>query len=116
MPFGIRNKTSVRFGLISFLPLLANSSAFAQAPVISPSTPPVVNQGATFKFTANAPVAWSMGPGSKGKIDADGTYHAPSTVTSQQSMGGCQLLPNDHIINTRIDSLPVNSKSATWMA
>jgi hypothetical protein len=37
-------------------------------------------------------------------------------VNSQQSYGGCQLLPNDHIYNTRIDSLPVNPNSAAWIA
>jgi hypothetical protein len=84
--------------------------------MITPSTPPVVNQGGTFKFTANVPVTWSMAPGSKGSIDSDGTYHAPAIVNSQQSMGGCQLLPNDHVINTRIDSLPVNPNSSTWIS
>jgi len=56
-----------------------------------------------------------MAPGSKGSIDPDGTYHAPPVVTAQQSVGGCQLLPNDHIYNTRIDGLPVNSNSTTWI-
>jgi hypothetical protein len=84
--------------------------------VITPSTPPVVNQSGTYKFTANVPVNWSIAPGSKGSIDPDGTYHAPAVVTAQQSVGGCQLLPNDHIINTRIDSLPVNSNNSTWIS
>src|SRR6266403_4212824 len=34
--------------------------------VITPSVPPAVNQGATFKFTANVPVTWAMAPGSQG--------------------------------------------------
>ncbi len=83
--------------------------------VITPSTPPVVNQRATFKFTANTTVIWSC-PGCAGTIDPDGTYHAPQNVKSQQSYGGYQLLPNDHIYNTRIDSLPVNLNSAAWIA
>jgi hypothetical protein len=56
-----------------------------------------------------------MAPGGKGSIDSDGTYHAPAVVTAQQSIGGCQLFPNDHIINTPIESLPVNSNSAAWI-
>jgi hypothetical protein len=56
-----------------------------------------------------------MAPSSKGSIDSDGTYHAPAVVAAQQSIGGCQLLPNDHIYNTRIDSLPVNSNSDAWI-
>jgi len=102
-------------GFFALPSIWTNGAAFAQV-VITPSTPPVVNQGQTFKFTANVPVQWSMGRGSKGIIDPDGTYHAPATVTAQQSIGGCQLLPNDHIINTRIDNLPVNPNSAAWLA
>jgi hypothetical protein len=84
--------------------------------VITPSVPPAVNQGGNFKFTANIPVSWSMAAGSQGTIDSDGTYHAPASVKAQQSYGGYQLLPNDHIFNTRIDSLPVNPNSAAWIA
>jgi len=66
-------------------------------------------------FTANVAVSWSC-PRCAGTIDADGTYHAPLSVKAQQSYGGYQVLPNDHILNTRIDSLPVNSNSAAWIA
>jgi len=83
---------------------------------ISPSAPPAVNQGATFKFMANIPVTWSLAPVSQGTIDSDGTYHAPATVNAKQSYGGYQALPNNHIFNTRIDSLPVNANSAAWVA
>jgi hypothetical protein len=83
--------------------------------IINPSTPPAVNQGTTFKFAANTAVTWSC-PNCAGTIDADGTYHAPQSIKAQQSFGGFQVLPNDHILNTRIDSLPVNADSATWIA
>jgi hypothetical protein len=84
--------------------------------VITPATPPVVNQGRTFQFTANGTVTWSC-PGCAGSINpATGVYTAPAVVNAQQSYGGCQLLPNDHIYNTRIDSLPVNANSAAWIA
>jgi hypothetical protein len=84
--------------------------------VITPLVPSAVNQGATFKFAASIPVTWSMATGSQGTVDADGTYHAPAFVKAQQSFGGYQLLPNDHIYNTRVDSLPVNPNSAAWIA
>ena len=89
--------------------------AFGQV-LITPSIPPVVNQGGTFQFTANGPVTWSC-PGCAGSIDpTTGVYAAPAVINSQQSYGGCQLLPNDHIYNTRIDSLPVNPNSGAWIA
>ena len=93
--------------------------------VITPSVPPAVNQGTTFQFTANAAGTWSCsGTDSSGAATAcqgsidpvSGLYTAPTTVTAQQSVGGYQVLPNNHIYNTRIDSLPVNSNSAAWIA
>lgn len=104
----------IKYQVFVALIVFAAASTSAQV-VIVPSTPPVVNQGTTFRFTANAPVTWSC-PGCAGTIDADGTYHAPPSVKSQQSYGGYQVLPNNHIYNTRIDSLPVNSNSPTWIS
>ena len=75
----------------------------------------VPSQGGTIRFTADVPVVWSLAPGSRGTIDADGTYHAPSVVKVKNSFGGCQVLPNNHIINTRIDSLPLHANSASWI-
>jgi Malectin domain len=110
---------SQHLGKANAIPLLAMIfSLLGAAPasvVITPTVSPVVNQGTTFKFTANMPVTWSC-PGCAGTIDADGTYHAPQTVTAKQSYGGYQVLPNNHIFNTRIDSLPVNPNSAAWIA
>jgi hypothetical protein len=100
----------------SSITIVAAGSTGSGPVVITPSTPPAVNQGGTFQFTANAPVTWSMAAGSQGTIDADGTYHAPASVKAQQSYGGYQVLPNNHIFNTRVDSLPVNSNSAAWIA
>jgi hypothetical protein len=114
MQTGTCFRVSVRLVLLIFATVMAGNLALAQV-VITPSKPAVVNPGGTFKFAANVPVAWSMLPGSKGTIDSDGTYHAPANATAQQSVGGCQLLPNDHIINTRIDNLPVNANSSTWL-
>ena len=96
------------------------------AQVIMPtSTPPAVNQGTTVQFSADPPGTWSCsGTDStgaattcKGSINAStGFYTAPATVTAQHSYGGFQLHPNNHIYNTRIDSLPVHPNSATWLA
>ena len=96
------------------LTLLTAVSAMCQV-IITPSKPPRVDARATFKFTANVPVTWAMAPGSQGTIDEDGTYHAPASVVAQQSYGGCQVLPNNHIFNTRIDSLPVDPRSEAWI-
>lgn len=82
--------------------------------VISPRNP-TVSASNTLKLTANTDVNWSLAPGSEGAIDPDGTYHAPRSVLAKNSMGGCQVFPNDHIFNTRIDALPVDSNSAAWI-
>src|ERR1039458_7034420 len=92
----------------NILTLIIPISLNAQTLVVTPSIPPAVNQGSTYQFNANMKVSWSLAPGSKGTIDASGLYHAPSKVYSKQSLGGCQLLPNNHIFNTKIDKLPVD--------
>jgi len=103
------------------LPILLLTSAAlslglrAQNPVINPF--PALNGGSSYTFTANIPVSWSLAPGSKGTINpATGVYQAPAHVNVQQSHGGCQLLPNNHVFNTRIDNLPVHDSSAVWLA
>lgn len=84
--------------------------------VITPSKPPAVAAALTFQFRTNMPVSWSMAPGSLGTIDGSGVYHAPLSVAAKQSLGGCQLLPNDHVYNSRVDALPVHPNSASWIA
>ncbi len=108
--------TGIRYRIVqlAILMLLGGIPAFAQV-LISPTVPPVVNEGMSFRFTANVPVTWSC-PGCAGTIGSDGTYQAPRSVTSHQSYGGYQLLPNDHIFNTRVDTLPVNPSSPVWIA
>ncbi len=83
---------------------------------ISPQKPPVVPAGGVLQLKANVPVTWSLAAGSPGKIDADGTYHAPSSIPVKNRLAGCQILGNDHIFNSRIDALPVDAHSAAWMA
>jgi hypothetical protein len=85
---------------------------------ITPSTPPVVNVGTTYQFSASGgTVTWSLASGSAGSINpSTGLYTAPSTITPKNVRAGCQLLPNDHVFNTRIDALPKHASSDTWMA
>ncbi len=109
----INNPDGVPATLLLFSLLV--SLGVAARPTIKPKTPVVVRQGGVFRFTADRPVSWSLAPGGQGSIDADGTYHAPAHVEVKQSLAGCQILPNDHIFNTRIDKLPVHVKSDFWM-
>lgn len=87
-------------------------------------SPAVVNQGATMTFTATDTGTWSCaGTDSSGSAAAcagsinssSGLYTAPASVTAQRSYGGFQLLPNNHVFNTRIDSLGVHASSVSWM-
>jgi hypothetical protein len=114
-------KTNKRFAAyfltVGVLLLTAGVPLRAQV-TITPLAPPAVNQGQTFAFKASVTggggVKWSC-PSCLGTIDATGTYRAPDRIKSQQSYGGYQLLPNNHILNSRIDSLPVNVNSTLWI-
>jgi len=99
-------------------PMSATSATSGSSVVITPSTPPTIYQGDRFKFTANSNVSWSLAPGSQGSINPDGTYHAPAKLAAAHVEGGCQIMPNDSVFNTRIDNLPVDPKMAqlNWAA
>lgn len=88
----------------------------AANPVLNYQKPVVVRQAEQLRFTADRPVVWSLSPGSQGTIDATGVYTAPTRISVRQTAKGCQLLPNDHIINTRVDTLPVHPSSTAWTA
>ncbi len=62
------------------------------------------------------PYVWSLTAGSAGSIDSSGNYTAPASIIVQQKSGPCQMLPPDHVFNTRIDALPVLSTSAAIIA
>ena len=83
---------------------------------ITPAEPPIVRAGGTLHFQASGSVSWSLAPGSAGKIDPDGTYHAPASVPVNNVLAGCQILGNNHIFNVRVDALPVDPHSAEWIA
>jgi hypothetical protein len=98
------------------LSLLAFSALLSAKVNITSTTPAVVVSGGTLHLKANVPVSWALAPGSVGSIDADGSYHAPAGIAAKNVSGGCQILGNDHVFNTRVDSLPVHPNSAEWMA
>jgi hypothetical protein len=98
-------------------------SPASQSPSIAPLLP-AVNQGATQLFTASDAGTWACsGTDSSGNpttcagsiVAGTGVYTAPATVNAQQSYGGFQLLPNNHVFNTRIDSLPVDTTHGTTL-
>jgi hypothetical protein len=101
------------------------ATAYINNPVPPPPTSvsTAVNQGATAQFIANDVGTWTLAGTDNsgaansgvGGITSGGLYTAPASVTAQQSMGGFQLFPNNHIFNTRIDSLPVNANNTTWL-
>ena len=91
-------------------------------PIISPLNPVVSAGGATQTFTVTANPgtggAWTCannGGACLGSINSGtGVYTPPATMAAQQSIGGYQLLPNDHVINTNISGLPARSDGATF--
>lgn len=88
---------------------------YGQNLTISP-TAPAVQRAGTVQFTANRAVTWSLAAGSVGSIDANGLYTAPTSIVVKQKVGPCQLLPPDHIYNTRIDGLPIHANSNTLVS
>lgn len=97
---------------------------WAVAPVVSPSTP-IVNQGSSIQFSADASGSWACSAtNSTGGVTAcsgsinsgSGLYTAPAAITAQHTYGGMQLLPNNHVYNVRIDSLPVHALNPTWFS
>lgn len=88
-------------------------------------SPPIVNQSATMQFTATDPGTWACAGTNAsagavacaGSINAStGLYTAPATVTAQQSVGGYELLPNNHIYNVNVSAFPLRGDSATLIA
>ena len=84
--------------------------------VLTPSNPSVAS-GKSITLTSSAPVTWSLnGRGTLSNITpTSALYTAPTGVVAKNQMQGCPAGPNDSIFNTRIDALPVNSKSSAWI-
>jgi hypothetical protein len=103
---------------ICFL-FLSRVNCLAQSLVVTPGTP-AVGQGQSLTFTSNQPVNWALVSGSAGTLivnsPTSATYTAPSLVIPQGVSAGCQTTPSDSVFNTRIDNLPIESRSATWIS
>ena len=94
-------------------------------PFITPFDPVVAVSGTSaFSCTTNCGSGgtWSCANASNGGTclgsinSGSGVYTAPASLAANQSLGGYQLFPNDHIFNTNIASLPTRSDSATLIA
>ena len=87
-------------------------------PVITPATGAVF-QGETVTLTSQKPVNWALLSGSYGSLTVNSstsaTYTAPASVTANNVFRGCQTAPNDAVWNVRVDNLPLDSNSATWI-
>jgi hypothetical protein len=90
---------------------------WAQPLTITCSDNGVVNGGGTVSCSAASGVTWSLTPGSVGSIDPNtGVYTAPPKVTAKHQFAGCQIFPNNNMLNTRIDGLPLDPRSDAWIA
>jgi hypothetical protein len=101
----------------SLLILLFPLFALAQSPTLSPAAP-VASAGQSVTITSSTNVTWSLaGSGTlSNQTPFSVTYTAPASVIPQSQMLGCPVFPNDSVFNTRVDALPVNANSATWIA
>lgn len=91
-------------------------SATCSAATVSCSAPAVA-ESQSISCTASSAVTWSLiGVGSLSNASSTAvTYTAPASVTPQNVMGACQVMPNDVIYNTRIDALPLNANSSNYV-
>lgn len=86
---------------------------FAQLAVNGPL---VCKQSTTCTYTAtggSGGYVYTMVSGSVGSINpSTGVYTAPARIVPKSVINGWQSYPNNHVMNTRIDALPVHSRSA----
>ncbi len=97
------------FAVFAALPALGGVSGKTSHAMAVPA-------GGAVRLNSSSEAHWSLAPGSAGSIDPDGTYHAPASIAAKNVIAGCQILPNNHIFNTRIDNLPVSSNSQAFIA
>jgi hypothetical protein len=65
------------------------------------------------------PYTYSLVSGSVGSVAqtlSKAAYTAPSSIVPNQTVNGCQMMPNNSVFNTRIDSLPVHANNTLWMS
>ena len=108
-----------RSGILICSFLFSREACFGAALTVTPSAP-FVTEGQSITFVSSQPVNWSLASGSSGTLIANfGTwaiYKAPNVVIPQGVSAGCQTTPSDSVFNTRIDNLPVEANSASWIA
>ena len=91
------------------------TSPIWSAPTVTPSTA-TVQTTKSIQFASTDTVTWSLVPGSVGSISAGGLYTAPATIQNKNVIAGCPVVPDSHIYNIDVTSLPVDANSATRMA
>lgn len=97
------------------LTFLLATASHAVAPVITPSLP-IIWVGSGTIFHADQTVTWSVQSGSTGTVNSGtGAYTAPGNLVSKNSIYGCNLLPPDHVVNTKISNLPVDVATTTYL-
>lgn len=95
--------------------LVLSTSAWAQLSLSCATA----TAGGTAQCTASGgtgPYTYSVSAGSGSINSSSGVYTAPATVEVKQKVGPCQLMPPDHVYNTRIDGLPVHANSNTLVS
>lgn len=101
---------------ILFVGLLFSGGNLAlAAPIVVPASTSVF-VGGTVQFASTDTVIWTLVAGSTGTLSGTGLYTAPASFQAKNIIDGCPLLPNDHLFNTDISSLPVDANSATRIA
>ncbi|MBV9081627.1 MAG: hypothetical protein JOZ62_03045, partial [Acidobacteriaceae bacterium] len=115
-----------------FLVLVIVPVAAAVGQTVTPQAP-VAPAGDRIELKSSKRVGWCMLPGATGVLAVAGsraptcparsapaataTYTAPATgIEALTNVGGCTVLPNDSIYNTRIDNLPIDPHSDLWMS
>ncbi len=99
--------------LVSFL---CCQVAVAQRCLLVPDSPVAVPAGGTYPFTAYCGTGLSWSVTGQGTITNNGTYYAPSSEHVQNQDRGCQVSPNNSSFNVPVNTLPVDSHSARWLA
>jgi hypothetical protein len=102
--------------LVAAFLVVAHGFAAAQGCTITPSAPVAVSAGGTYSFTANCGSGLTWQVNGQGTVSSSGYYSAPSSVIAQNQSRGCQELPNNSPFNIPVNSLPVDSHSARWLA
>lgn len=109
-------KKTVFLASLYALALVANLRLCAQTIDQGPQIG--INEGATPTLTCTGcgtGLTWSVT--GQGTIDSStGVYTAPAHVTVQHPDRGCNVSSNNSVFNVPVDSLPVDSHSAYWLA